>query len=553
MKLRRRWERLVFNVGGGKVRYDTLDGEECIVAPASVLAPGVWNGTQGNVYYPENVLEEDPSDLDHRPIVLDHPKTKPSACDPAILNACGVGITLNSEYDGKVRTEAWMKTRRLKELDVRVLEKIKAGKPVEVSSGIFMQYKRYRKPQTKDGKEYKLEAKKIKYDHLAVEMKGKRGAYGLKDGGGLFVTNSLQGLPERTVGVVSRSLEEALKPLGFTVVENELSFSDTTRALCELVAQTYGSKGQYFRGYVADVFEDRVVFYGEDGKLYQVGYTVSDKEGVNLKGEAVQVTKQSDYVPVSNSEDEDVAKETVFDKKDRIKRLIACGRFDEDDRKDLEKMSDGILEKIRPTKPKVEVVNNSEDDDEDEVPVRKPKVSNRVKRKGQIRREEVDEPEPKAKSKKVTFNELKEDLKTANPELLDFLEGQEEAAKAEKEELVEVLNSHPRNPYSEEELKKMKLKDLRKAVHLAGPNEDEEDDDEDETEEDLEAEEEDEDLDDVRTKTGKDRKKGSYAGAAVPVGNSRRPGKNRDREPEPLKLPVWNAEAAAKAAGREVK
>lgn len=347
------FQRLTFNIGGG-VRYDTLDGEECIVVDTAMLEEGVWEGSNGPLYYPGEELSRDPAVWNHMPIVVYHPTdnagTGISARDPLVLNTRGVGVILNTRHDSKLRTQAWMKTRRLREVDKRILDALLAGKQVEVSTGLFTEnvgpegeYK---------GKKYIAKATNYKPDHLAI-LPDRIGAYSVAAGGGMLQMNEGRE-PERTHLVMHRSVEQLLKQLGASVVKNEMSFSEVSRALADALASTYGRPGQYWDGYICEVYSDKVIYRGEDDNLYMVGYEATDT-GVTLKGSAVQVVRVSEYrsaadgTPVVNGAGTPITEVTTmaFDKTAHIASLVGNG-FEEKDREWLSKLSDDQLAKIQP-------------------------------------------------------------------------------------------------------------------------------------------------------------------------------------------------------------
>ena len=45
----------------GMVRHETLNGRDHIVAPLSLIVPGVLDGSRGPLYYPPEEVAKDPS------------------------------------------------------------------------------------------------------------------------------------------------------------------------------------------------------------------------------------------------------------------------------------------------------------------------------------------------------------------------------------------------------------------------------------------------------------------------------------------------------------
>jgi hypothetical protein len=280
------FQRLTFNIGGG-VRFDKLDGEDCIVVDTNMLAPGVWAGSGGPLLYTEDELTDNVDAWNHMPIVVYHPTaadgTGVSARDPVVLNTRGVGVILNTHYSEKLKTQSWMKIRRLNEVDKRILDTLKAGKQVEVSTGL---YTINEGPEGEyNGQKYVAKATKFRPDHLAI-LPDKVGAYSVKAGGGMLQLNESRE-PERTQRILHRGLEEHLKAIGVTVTANEMSFTDVSRALSDALATKFGRPGQYWDGYLCEVYPDYVVYRSEDNKLYKIGYS-SDGSSVALTGDPVE-------------------------------------------------------------------------------------------------------------------------------------------------------------------------------------------------------------------------------------------------------------------------
>ena len=88
----------------GKTRKAQLNGREHIVAPLTLIVPGVLNGSRGPLLYPADEVSKNPSAWNHVPIVVYHPTENGqgiSARDPDVLNKQGIGVILRANANGK--------------------------------------------------------------------------------------------------------------------------------------------------------------------------------------------------------------------------------------------------------------------------------------------------------------------------------------------------------------------------------------------------------------------------------------------------------------------
>lgn len=355
------FERFTVNIGGDGIKPEVvkLEGRKHLKVPAVIINEGVLDGSHGPGFYPAEENGKRVTAWNHMPITLDHPTVKGkrvSARHPKVINRFKVGVFLNAKQEGtKTKGFAYLDVGRTRQLDARVLRRLQKGKKVEVSTGLSVRQEF--KKGVHNNKKYEWIARDQEPDHLAV-LVDSVGACSIKDGAGLLANEAK--VPESVSTVLRKSVEELVKGIGVEkIVGNEMSFSQVSMHLSNALSSAYGKPGQYWRGYVVEVFPDSVVYYGEDGKLYRVGYKTT-KTTVELTGDAVVVARQVEYVPVSNStSSEEVANMASFDKKAHVKSLIGNG-FEESDKTWLLKLDDEQLRKIRPRKKKEKQVDNSD-------------------------------------------------------------------------------------------------------------------------------------------------------------------------------------------------
>lgn len=194
--------RFISNSSISKVRKATLHGRAYLVAPVNALVEGVLEGSQGALFYPAEEILKDPDSWNGVPAVLGHPYDEDgnevSARSPSVANSQEVGRIFNTEViENKDRTtlrpEVWLDVaacNRSKD-GQRLLAKLQAGKPVEVSTGLFTENYAAEAGATFNGKPYDYIARNYKPDHLAILLNDV-GACSIKDGCGLLVNRRNQ-------------------------------------------------------------------------------------------------------------------------------------------------------------------------------------------------------------------------------------------------------------------------------------------------------------------------------------------------------------------------
>ena len=181
-------ETIVVNLSG-KVRREVMGGRKYVVAPMTLIVPGVLNGSEGPLLYPEEEVAKNPSSWNGIPIVIYHPKKGGiaiSARDPDVLNSRGVGYVFRSSANGTLDAEAWFDEENTKRIDNRVLENLEEGKTISLSTGLFTNNEPAEEGSTFDGKPYDFIARDYVPDHLAI-LPDQAGACSIEDGCGVLV------------------------------------------------------------------------------------------------------------------------------------------------------------------------------------------------------------------------------------------------------------------------------------------------------------------------------------------------------------------------------
>lgn len=181
-----------------------LYGRPHLVAPISLIVPGVLNGSDGPILYPENQTAKNYSDWNGMPIVVYHPTVEVdgmmipvTARDPDILNKQGIGHVFRSSHRGKLGAEAWFDEELTKKADEllqadgkpTILNRLLKGQPIEVSTGLNLDKIKAPLGSTHNGRPYTFIGTNYRPDHLAI-LPDQRGACSVADGCGVLINES---------------------------------------------------------------------------------------------------------------------------------------------------------------------------------------------------------------------------------------------------------------------------------------------------------------------------------------------------------------------------
>jgi spore coat protein CotF len=187
-----------------EIRSVHVNGQEYLIAPVTMIVPGVLDGSQGPIYYSPEEIAVNHLNWNGVPIVIKHPAVKGedgkpqyvSARQPGVMATTEVGRVYNTHINnvGALQAEAWFDVASLKRVDRRVYDLLQQGNPVEVSVGLFSDV-----VPASDGAMYvNGKGQSIKYthtarnfrpDHLAV-LPDQKGACKIEDGCGLLMVNA---------------------------------------------------------------------------------------------------------------------------------------------------------------------------------------------------------------------------------------------------------------------------------------------------------------------------------------------------------------------------
>lgn len=299
-------ETLVANLSA-KAKKVTWNGKSYLVAPVTMLRPGVLPGSAGPLYYPEEQVAKEPKRWNGIPIVNGHPKDASgkhlSARDPDVLTKYGIGTVYRSKVKGKnLAAEGWFDEERTKALAPKVYEALVKGEKIESSTGLDLNAKEAPEGSVHNGVAYKFDTSDYRPDHLAV-LTDETGACSVKDGCGVF--NSAGDLAESNQDEKVTLWQKLGALLGMSsdkkdwpdLVLNELSFDDIRYALHKALASKYTQADPHC--YISEVYQDYFV-YQMGPESYRQDYATTET-GVSLSGEPVQVVRTTEYKPVTNT------------------------------------------------------------------------------------------------------------------------------------------------------------------------------------------------------------------------------------------------------------
>lgn len=439
------------------VRREMLEGREHLVVPTVMMVEGVLAGSDGPLLYLAEDFKENPQLWDHKPIVVYHPEENGhgvSACDADIINSQKIGVLLNTRSVGKkLKTESWIDIERANAIDARIVEAIEAKKPMDVSTGLWVD--REDVEGEYNGRAYEGIARNYVPDHLAV-LPDQKGACSIEDGAGLLLNHAK---PEKAIS------------------RNELSFSSIQSYLRSLLRDKLMLTEDYPTVYISDVFPAFVV-YEWSGKLYKIGYTKGSDDTISLTGEPEEVIPSVSYkTKVSNQlvgnsfnffREPEMPTKVVQDRKEAITKLIANakGIYTEEDREDLAKLPDAQFAKLEKA-----FANHKAESDPAPVLNKKKKVL--VKNEGEDQ-----------KSKKKRLREYLDEMPKA---LRRTIQNAMLMERQRKMELIKEIVANKNNKFKEDYLEKQAVPFLEamaalargKSQSLTNNRRDEEDEDDD--------------------------------------------------------------------------
>lgn len=184
-------------------RTETIDGDEFVIAEATILREGVLNGNEGPLFYSEAEISRRVGAWNGIPLVAPHPyivengkvKHVSAGHSHEIVNKFTIGRTYNdrieTQPDGKKlrKVDIYINVKRSDQIDTRIVPAIKNKQQVNVSTGIFTEKRKAVDNSRYNGTGYTHSVHNIEPDHLAVLM-DEKGACSVSDGCGVNINSS---------------------------------------------------------------------------------------------------------------------------------------------------------------------------------------------------------------------------------------------------------------------------------------------------------------------------------------------------------------------------
>lgn len=175
-------EYLVANLAG-RVRRERYQGRLYIVAPITLIQPGVLNGSQGPILYELPDIRLSVDAWNGVPLLLGHPTFGRLGSDADVLESTGLGFVSNAKVTKRLIAEGWFDVELVRKRNRELLQQIEAGKAVEVSTGLKVAVE-HQSGVDDRGRAYNRIARNYRPDHLAV-LVGQTGACSIDDGCGI--------------------------------------------------------------------------------------------------------------------------------------------------------------------------------------------------------------------------------------------------------------------------------------------------------------------------------------------------------------------------------
>jgi len=186
-------------------------GRDYIVAPLTLIVPGVLNGSQGALYYPPDEIQRTTEAWNGVPITLRHPR-KDGRLVPAREGGVVLGDVRNATYQDKLTAEGWFDVANLEKESPQLLRSIESGERGELSTGLYTENKPVKNGQH-NGRAYTHVATNYRPDHLAI-LPDETGACSVDDGCGVNVNKDNRGALEKLVDLYHQTANTLAGLLG---------------------------------------------------------------------------------------------------------------------------------------------------------------------------------------------------------------------------------------------------------------------------------------------------------------------------------------------------
>lgn len=167
---------------GNAARRRYHNGREYVVAPMTLIVPGVLPGSKGPLLYPPDEVARNVGDWDGVPITLGHPTRNGRTVSAKSPGVAAIGHLARPRFGGRLTAEGWFDVERTRRADPRLLASLTAGDKIELSTGLFTD--NHPAAGAHNGRPYHAVARNYRPDHLAI-LTSQPGACSVRDGCGV--------------------------------------------------------------------------------------------------------------------------------------------------------------------------------------------------------------------------------------------------------------------------------------------------------------------------------------------------------------------------------
>lgn len=176
-------------VTNAETRRERVNGREYLVAPVSLLVPGVLSGSKGALFYPPDEIARNADAWEGMPLTLGHPYLNGQPVSAKHPGVKRVGtVRAPSVRNGSLRAEGWFDVEAVGRADAALLRSLERGDRIEVSTGLYTTNEPAPPGASHNGRQYDFIARDYRPDHLAI-LPDEVGACSVRDGCGVHVNN----------------------------------------------------------------------------------------------------------------------------------------------------------------------------------------------------------------------------------------------------------------------------------------------------------------------------------------------------------------------------
>lgn len=202
-------EKLVVNLTGG-VRRERLDGRDYLVAPLTMIVPGVLSGSRGPILYQLDDIKASADSWNGMPIVVNHPAkpdgTPLSARSPKVFQDWGIGLIYEAKVvENRLTAEGWFDVEKTRKVNPRVLNALQNNQKIELSTGLNLDQEEANgvwNDANGNSVAYTSVARRYRPDHLAI-LPDQPGACSLRDGCGVNNVGPETGLLQKIISYIT--------------------------------------------------------------------------------------------------------------------------------------------------------------------------------------------------------------------------------------------------------------------------------------------------------------------------------------------------------------